>query len=349
MFEKKYWQVLMAPFSLMYKWIMQFRNHLFDIEYKAVFEFDTKIISVGNLSVGGTGKTPMVEYIIRYFLNKAFKNKITTLSRGYGRKTKGFKLADDADSAATLGDEPYQLYKKFKHQIKVAVGEERVLAIPSILLEHPDNEIIVLDDAFQHRSVKPNFSVCLTTYQKPFYHDYVLPAGRLREARSGVERADAIVITKCPIDITENEKSEISKNVNKYFGNKAIFFTGIQYGEAISSKNERELKKEIAVVSGIGNAQPFIDYLENKYTIHHHFNFSDHYFYSANDWKEISLYALKHQLDIITTEKDWVKLEVHLSSDPNFSQNLYYVPMVVQFLGNENSFQQLLEDSLNDQ
>ncbi len=328
---------------------MQFRNHLFDIEYKTVFEFDTKVISIGNLAVGGTGKTPMVEYIVRNFLQKGQHHKITTLSRGYGRKTKGFRLADQSDSAATLGDEPYQMYHKFKDRINVAVGEERVLAIPSILLEHPENDLIILDDAFQHRSVKPNLSICLSTYQKPFYSDYVLPAGRLREARSGVKRADALVFTKCPLDINADEKNVIKNSARKYFGKKPIFFTGIQYDEMTSPYLNRKVKKDIVLVSGIANADPLVQFLERNYTIHHHYNFSDHHFYSANDWNEISLYAQKHQLDIVSTEKDWVKLKALLSANTENIENLFYVPMVVQFLGDENTFQQLLEDSLKDQ
>lgn len=349
MFEKKYWQILMAPVSFIYKWIMQFRNHLFDIEYKNVFEFDTNIISVGNLSVGGTGKTPMVEYIIRYFLNKGYLHKITTLSRGYGRKTKGFRLADEMDNASTLGDEPFQMYNKFKEQIQVAVGEERVLAVPSILLEHPDNKLIILDDAFQHRSVKPNFSVCLTTYQQPFYNDYVLPSGRLREARSGVQRANALVITKCPLDISEEEKEAIRKSAQKYFFNKPIFFAGIQYEDIISSEVNREVKKDIILVSGIASAKPLLQFLKQEYTIHQHYNFSDHHFYTANEWEEISLYAQNNELDIVTTEKDWVKLKALISLKPQQMNNLFYVPMMVQFLGDENTFQQMLEDSIKDQ
>jgi tetraacyldisaccharide 4'-kinase len=339
----------MAPFSFLYKWIMQFRNHLFDIEYKTVFEFETKIIAVGNLSVGGTGKTPMVEYLIRYFLRLGYLNKITTLSRGYGRKTRGFRLADHKDTAATLGDEPYQMHHKFKGQINVAVGEERVLAVPSILLEHPENKVIILDDAFQHRSVKPNFSICLSTYQRPFYEDYVLPSGRLREARAGVQRADILVITKCPLDISKGERETIQQSTAKYLGHKPVFFTGIQYGEIIPSKENRKVRKDIVLVSGIANSEPLVRFLEQEHTIHKHYNFADHHFYRANELQEISFYAQKHQLDIITTEKDWVKLKALTDVNAEIKENLYYVPMMVQFLGDEITFQQLLEDSLKDQ
>lgn len=203
----------MSPFSILYKWGMQLRNHLYDIEHKAVFRFDTKVISVGNLSMGGTGKTPFVEYILRYLIDKGYSNKVATLSRGYGRKSKGFRIATDEDSPKTIGDEPFQMYQKFKNEAVISVGEDRVLAIPSLLYEHPDNEIIVLDDAFQHRSVKPNFSVLLTDYNTLFYNDYVLPSGTLRESRKGAKRADVVVVTKCPVKLGKAEQEIIKQRI----------------------------------------------------------------------------------------------------------------------------------------
>lgn len=212
----------MSPFSILYKLVMQFRNHLYDIEYKAVFHFNTKVISVGNLSMGGTGKTPFVEYILRFLIEKGYSNKVATLSRGYGRKTKGFRIANNEDSPKTVGDEPFQIYQKFRNEAVVSVGEDRVLAIPSIIYEHPENEIIVLDDAYQHRSVKPNFSILLTDFSSLFYDDYVLPSGTLRESRKGAKRADVVIVTKCPLDLGKTEQEKIKERIEKY-SDKEVF------------------------------------------------------------------------------------------------------------------------------
>ncbi len=349
MFENRYWQFFMSPFSMMYKWIMQFRNHLYNIEYKAVFKFETIVISVGNLSVGGTGKTPMVEYIITYLLKNKLENKITTLSRGYGRKTKGFRMANEQDSANTLGDEPFQIYQKFKSDINVAVGEDRVLAIPSILLEQPENEVIILDDAFQHRSVKPNLSIVLSDYHHPFYSDFVLPSGRLRESRKGVARADALVITKCPSDISVKERNEIKSDASKYSGDLPIFFSGISYANCHSPYLNRPIRKNIAVITGIAQPKPFLNYLKSDFNVLKHFKFKDHHYLTVNEIKEIALFAEENSADVITTEKDWVKLSNHAVFETSLKNYLFYVPMMVQFLDEEKSFQQMIEETLKGQ
>src|SRR6478609_5114611 len=168
---------LLLPFALIYDWITRLRNHLYDIDYKHAIEFDRVVISVGNLNVGGSGKTPMIEYLIRLLTPHS---TVATLSRGYGRKTRGFRMATTEDSAKTLGDEPFQFYLKFKDQISVTVGEERALAIPEMLMQTPEIDIILLDDAFQHRPVKPTYSILLTEYSRPFFTDFVLPMGTLR-------------------------------------------------------------------------------------------------------------------------------------------------------------------------
>ena len=188
-------RILLFPFSWLYYLITQIRNRLYDRGLKPSVKFELPVICVGNLTVGGTGKTPMIEHLIRLLQNRF---KVATLSRGYGRATKGIRIAGPSENASTIGDEPFQFYTKFGKRITVAVGEERALAIPTILQECSDTQIILLDDGFQHRKVSPGFSILLTDYHRPFYNDFLLPSGRLRESRWGAERADVIVVTKCP-------------------------------------------------------------------------------------------------------------------------------------------------------
>ena len=345
-FKNKYWQLLMSPFSILYKWVMQFRNHLYDIEYKAVFRFDTKVISVGNLSMGGTGKTPFVEYLIRWMIQNGYANKVATLSRGYGRKSKGFRIANKEDSPETIGDEPFQIYQKFKEEAVISVGEDRVLAVPTIIYEHPETEIIILDDAFQHRSIKPGFSVLLTDFSSLFYKDFVLPSGTLRESRKGAKRADVVVVTKCPTDLGQLEKARIVENIGRYTKNK-VFFTTVQYEKPIATMAGKELRRNIVLVTGIAHSQNLVNYLmEQGFTIKKHFNFADHHNFTSKEIKEIEKISDAENTDILTTEKDWVRLTCTPELSGSFRARLFYVPIMVQFLDDEFSFHQILEDSI---
>jgi len=346
LFKNKYWQLVMSPFSILYKWVMQLRNHLYDIEHKAVFRFDTKVISVGNLSMGGTGKTPFVEYILRFLIAKGYSNKVATLSRGYGRKSKGFRIANDQDAPKTIGDEPFQIYQKFKKNAVISVGEDRVLAIPSILYEYPDNEIIVLDDAYQHRSVKPNFSVLLTDYNSLFYEDYVLPSGTLRESRKGAQRADVVIVTKCPIDLEKLEQENIKESIKKY-SDKEVFFTSVKYEKTVATIEGGEAGRRIILVTGIAHANKFKDHLTGKgFDILKHFDFADHHSFTSKELEEIENLATSENADIMTTEKDWVRLISMPELSPTFKSKLFYIPIMVQFLEDEKSFHQIFEDSI---
>lgn len=325
---------------------MQFRNHLYDIEYKAVFRFDTKVVSVGNLSMGGTGKTPFVEYILKFLIDKGYSNQIATLSRGYGRKTKGFRLANDEDTPKTIGDEPFQIYQKFKNDAIVSVGEDRVLAIPSIIYEHPENKIILLDDAYQHRSVKPNFSILLTDFNSLFYDDYVLPSGTLRESRKGAKRADVVIVTKCPGDLGKAKQEKIKGRIKKY-SDKEVFFTSVKYEKTVATIEGCEVGMEIILVTGIAHAQKFKEHLiEQGFGIIKHFDFADHHNFTSKELAEIEKLANKEKADILTTEKDWVRLISMPETSKSFQSKLFYIPIMVQFLGDEKSFHQILEDSI---
>jgi len=348
LFDHKLWVILMSPFSLLYKWVMQFRNYLYDIEHKHTFDFDNLIISVGNLSVGGTGKTPMVEYLIRFLQEEHAQLALTTLSRGYGRKSKGFILADETANAQNIGDEPFQMYQKFKPAIDVSVCEDRVLAVPSILMEKPENDIVLLDDAFQHRSIKPDFSIVLSDYARPFYEDYVLPSGLLREGRKGINRADALIFTKCPQDLSHQEMNKMKEKASKYFKKEAIYFSGIQY-DTISSNLDRPINKKLVVLTGIANPSVMLEYLESDFEVVKHFNFPDHHQFTLKEVEEVTAYAANHKADVICTEKDWVRITSDKKLEEVMGERLFYLPMMVQFLEGEEAFEKQLNDLISSQ
>lgn len=327
----------MAPFSLLYKGVMKFRNYLYDIGNKPVFEFDNLVISVGNLSVGGTGKTPLIEYLVRYFIKEHPSLGLTTLSRGYGRKSKGFLIANDKSTASQIGDEPYQIFRKFREYIQVAVCEDRVLAVPSILLEQPHNKVILLDDAYQHRSIKPNFSIMLSDYHRPFYKDYVLPSGMLREGRSGAKRADVIIITKCPVMLSGEDKEKIKNQISIYAPDAVVYFTGIAYAPISSSLN-RDISKNVILLTGIANTSTLEQYIEKDFSIKQHFKYADHHHFKVNELNEVAKSAKLHDADILTTEKDWVRIISDSALLEEVKDLLFYQPMMVQFLGEEEQF-----------
>ena len=330
-------QIILYPFTLIYKWITDFRNYLYDIDYKKSFLFDTKVINVGNITVGGTGKTPHVEYLIR-FLKEDYK--IATLSRGYGRKSKGFILADEKANASMIGDEPMQFYQKFASEITVTVGEERIEAIPKILYERPETQVILLDDAYQHRAVIPDFNILLTDYSRLFYKDFPFPSGRLRESRKGAKRADAVIVSKCPVDLAENEKKEIISSINQYTKEGTpIYFTSIKYGEIIpvqKTDNPIKLDKNISVLlfSGIAKAQNLENYVSGKTDLKEHLTFSDHHFYTIKELGNIKLNFEKIMATskiILTTEKDAVKIKEGELFSVLEGLPVYYLPIEIYF------------------
>ncbi|MBL7834670.1 MAG: tetraacyldisaccharide 4'-kinase [Cyclobacteriaceae bacterium] len=332
---------LLFPFAALYDVITAVRNRLYDRGYKPAVKFDVPIISVGNLAAGGTGKTPLVEHLIR-MLSPEFK--IATLSRGYARKTKGFRIAQETDSAATLGDEPFQIYKKFGNQIYVAVGEERAYAIPMLLQEHEDITAIIMDDAYQHRSVTPGLSILLTEYQNPFYDDFLLPVGRLREAKSGAERADVIVVTKCPDHISDDEVMEIEGHIHEY-AVKPVFFSKIRYAEPVGfGRAQAEFSKNVILVSAIANSHILEEYVRKSFTLVRHFSFRDHYVITAGDLRDIEAALKKAGPDacILTTEKDMVKLKRDELKEQAGRLPIFYLPIETEFIRNGKDFDTLV-------
>ena len=213
-------------------------------------------IGVGNLVMGGTGKTPLTEYLIRTLKDRY---KIAVLSRGYGRSSTGFKILSKGDTVKSIGDEPMQVYRKYGDEVIVAVGENRLLAIPQILQENEKLNLIILDDIYQHRKVKPSFNILLTNYESPFYFDFIFPAGWLREPRRGARRADAIIVNKCPSKIERPEMERVRNSIKEY-SDAPVFFTSVTYRKPISMVGSAVLKDKIVLVSAIANNYLFRNY-----------------------------------------------------------------------------------------
>jgi tetraacyldisaccharide 4'-kinase len=329
------------PFAGLYALVMAVRNKLYDLNVRKTHRFPVPVLSVGNLSVGGTGKTPHVEYLVRLLQPH---HRVVTLSRGYGRQTKGFRLAGNKDSAATLGDEPYQLFRKFAPAVTVAVGERRAEAIPAILEAHPATGIIILDDAYQHRSVTPNLSILLTDYNRPFFRDHVLPAGRLREARSGAGRAHAIIVTKCPNDLGSAQRQTITAAVRRYARPEVpVFFTGIRYGAPVAFGNEMAFHPDLVLVSGLANPAPLESYVRGQFRLRAHLAFRDHHRYGEADLRRMEgALGETGGRTLLVTEKDYVKLV-----NPDFATftrrlPLFYLPMEIFFLEGGRRFNELV-------
>jgi len=340
-------KILLFPFSLLYSAITGIRNHLYNIGWKRSFQFDRFVVSVGNLTVGGTGKTPFVELILRQFKSKY---KLAVLSRGYGRRTKGFRLAGAKDDATTLGDEPFQYQVKYGSEVTVAVGEERALAIPEILKNYEQTELIVLDDAFQHRAVRADVNILLSDFQRPFYEDFVLPAGLLRESRRNAKRADFVVITKCPPLLDKTILQKIEKSVWKYSGeHKPVFFSSIKYLNPVKILGPGTMTDKVLLFSGIANPEPLEAYVKANYDLKGHLKFPDHHSYSDTDIRRLT--KKFEQLNIpdlilMTTEKDMIRL---LSQNEQFLHNypVFYLPIELYFLKNEDSFAKMLNSKVD--
>lgn len=320
---------LLFPFAILYGFITSIRNFLFDKGLLKSTSFDIPVIAVGNLSVGGTGKTPQIEYLIRLLSDKY---KVATLSRGYKRKSEGFVLADENSNAEILGDEPFQFYRKFPN-VMVAVDADRTNGIQQLLSQNEKPEIVLLDDAYQHRKVKAGFYILLTSYGDLYADDFMLPTGNLRESRSGAERANIVVVTKCPKILTEEEQAKIKLKL-KLKNTQQVFFTFIDYDLVIYGKNEEisvsEIKSESKLLlAGIAKPKPFFDYLKNESD--ECLTFPDHHHFSDADLDSIRNKANGRK--IITTEKDYVRLK-----DSELVDQLYYLPIKSSFINHQQDF-----------
>ncbi len=330
-------KTLLFPFALVYGLFTALRNKFYDLGILQSFEIPVKSIIVGNLSVGGTGKTPYVLMIANHFSEK----KIGVLSRGYGRKTKGFIIVNDFHTAQDVGDEPLLFRQKLASNCIVAVCENRRIGVQRLLEIFPEIELIILDDAFQHRRVKAGFSIVLSEYKKPFFDDYVLPMGYLREWKSGIKRADLLIFTKCPQNLTFEDQR---KYVNKTAVNlKGIYFSTIQYQQFKPLNHEIEQIDNILLVSGIANPLPLIKHLENMFNLEL-IIFKDHHVFSESDITKIHQKFDNFTADnkiILTTEKDAVRLNNYLKTNQGKIYPWYSIPIAIGMLEEEKFFNKL--------
>ncbi|MER3499298.1 MAG: tetraacyldisaccharide 4'-kinase [Chitinophagaceae bacterium] len=306
----KSFRIFLLPFAFVYWFIVWLRNFFYDKNIFKSSSFGLPVICVGNLSVGGTGKSPMVEYLVGVLKNDF---KLAIISRGYKRKTKGYVLANEQSTALHIGDEPMQFHLKFP-DVPVAVGEERLVAIPQLLHDKPETQVIILDDAFQHRSIRAGINILLTDYGNLFTRDFYLPTGDLRDIKSSYKRAHIIVVTKCKEQLSVDEAEKIKKEIAP-LSHQHIFFTTIRYTHPhhICSRMQLNLDPELEVllVTGIANPKPLKKLLEEHSSSYHMMQYGDHHIYSIDDLKEIR--RRFDEMDsrkkiILTTEKDAVRL-----------------------------------------
>jgi len=332
----KFLRFLLFPLSVIYNGITTIRNLFFDWGFFKQTSFKIPVITVGNLSVGGTGKTPQIEYLIR-LLGDSFK--IAVLSRGYKRKTQDFVLLNDTHTAVDVGDEPLQYFNKFKN-IDVAVDVNRVAGI-SRLIADVSPEVVLLDDAYQHRKVKASLSILLTKYDDLFIDDFLLPTGNLRESRSGAKRTDLILITKCPKNLTDLSKKRIVTKLKKY--QKKVFFTSITYDKKTSGDKNiftKDLKNyQVLLITGIANPSSLLSFLQENKVNFKHCQFSDHHHFTDTEIEKIKreFACLSSSKKIIlTTEKDYVRLK-------NSIKELSYLGIQTSFLSRQEEFNLILK------
>lgn len=335
---------LLYPFALIYGAVVWLRNRLYDMGVSSSVEFSIPVISVGNLSVGGTGKTPHVEYLIRLL---QYQFKVATMSRGYKRRTQGFLLADETANALRIGDEPMQYRMKFPEVI-VSVAEERLTGIPTLLQRVPDADVILLDDAYQHRSVKPGLNMLITDYAKPFYSDYILPYGRLREGRSAYKRADVIIVSKCPTSMTEAQAEEM-RNKIKPLPSQQVFFSTIRYDAPYDLFTREEVSlqdKNVVLVCCIARPQPLIDHVRERTADVHTLSYPDHHYFLKKDMEEIretyDNWNVGNKV-ILTTEKDATRLHLQHEKLKEWGIPIIVLPIKVSMLFNQGpAFDQLV-------
>ena len=329
---------LLFPLSIFYLIITNIRNSLYDLDIFKSHSFNVPLVGVGNISSGGTGKTPFVEYLLKKY-SKTFKTVL--ISRGYKRSSKGFQKANRSSSPLSIGDEPYQIFKKFKN-IQVAVDKNRVNAVSKILNDHPDTNLVLLDDSFQHRKIRPKLNILLTTYSNPFFNDCILPVGSLRESKSSYQRADIVIVTKCPekIDKTKSKSLKDQLNIKSH---QTLFYTTISYNSRLKGDYHQDInslnKQKIFLVTGIADSSKFVNFLKKNEIDFDHYSFSDHHNYTQ---KEINKIENSGDNLVVTTEKDFQKIQF-IERKNKWS----YLEIEVKFLEKEDEFDNLFRKKIS--
>lgn len=328
-------RILLSPFALLYGLAIAVRNILYDQSILKSSVFSVPTIGVGNLSVGGTGKTPHVEYLITMLRQYV---QVSVLSRGYKRRSSGFLMVHQGMSSDDCGDEPLQ-YKRKYPEVHVAVSESRMLGIPALMGVAPETQVILLDDIFQHRSVLPYINILLTEYRRPFTRDFLLPVGRLREWPSGAKRADVIIVTKCPWDLSVEQKDKMVETLKPYIG-QWVFFSTYQYGFPYYMYNgaqRLQLAKphNVVLLTAIAHSDFLTEYVSSKVNFVRNISFEDHRDFSKYDLAQIK--RVFDHLDmpykyILTTEKDAIRLDKHRSFLIENKIPVFVLPIKVVFL-----------------
>ncbi len=343
-------KILFFPFSLVYGFGVSLRNIAYQWGLLKSVRFDVPVIAVGNLSVGGAGKTPHIEYLICLLQDYL---QIATLSRGYGRRTQGYLDVQPHLTAAETGDEPLQFKRKFP-EAKVVVSESRTFGILRLLSEQPGTQVILLDDAFQHRAVTPGLNILLTEYSHPFTNDWLLPTGRLREWRSAYRRADVIIVTKCPPALQNSDRERLLRAINP-FPHQRVFFSYYEYGRPyylFDTHYQVDLQPswQALVVAGIARSEYLTDYLQEQLDSVTILEYADHHLFAEADLIEIKATFVNMPVEqkiILTTEKDAVRLELHRRFIEENRLPVLVLPIQVQFhFGEGEQFDQLIRDFL---
>lgn len=328
---------ILYPFSVIYGMVTTVRNWLYDAGLKKSTKFDIPTIVVGNLSVGGTGKTPQIEMLVRLLKDRY---KVAVLSRGYKRKSSGFLLANSSVSVEELGDEPFQFFTKFP-SIQVAVDGNRVRGIQQLLELNTPPEIVLLDDAFQHRKVQGGCAILLTPYNDLYINDWILPTGNLRESTRGAKRAQVIVVTKCPSNLSEDAQEKITNDL-KPTCEQNVFFSSIVYDEQLNGSQAFNITAlsdyDVVLVTGIANPKPLLDYLKGHEITVKHMKYPDHHHFSPADILSINnalLEGKNRKKMLLTTEKDYVRLKDKIT-------NLSYISIKIKMLNRQGDFNQII-------
>ncbi len=336
-FFLKSFRILLFPFAVLYGIVVKCRNWLYNRGYKKSVVFNLPIINVGNLAVGGTGKSPMVAYLVMQLQQQY---TIAILSRGYRRKTKGYVLASQNSTALEIGDEPLMYSQQFKN-VAVAVGEQRILAVPQLLHDVPTTQLIILDDALQHRAITATYNIVLTDYSNLYIHDFFVPTGDLRDERKSITRANTVIVTKCPANLSIAESTAIANKL-QLPSHIPLYFTTIIYGSLYNihtnATTNLDVTMQVLLVTGIANPQPIEALLEQQVQLYEKIQYPDHHIFDIDDVKEINkqFEALKcdHKI-ILTTQKDAMRLQKFGTAIAHLP--IYILPITIEFLFNANT------------